>query len=51
MHGLEILSAYYIATRYPEDRAKMRSVTDGPKALELIRIAGEVLEWARRRTS
>lgn len=43
---LRILSAYYIATRYPEDRARLRDVTDREKAVNLIGIAEEVLAWA-----
>jgi HEPN domain-containing protein len=48
---LKILSAYYIATRYPQERATLRKVTDQAKATELIHTAREVLAWATRRLS
>lgn len=46
---LKVLSAYYIATRYPQERAALRGVTDGTKATELIGTAREVPAWATRR--
>lgn len=45
---LRVLSAYHIATRYPQERASLRDATDKETALELIGIAGEVLAWATR---
>lgn len=46
---LRVLSAYYIATRYPEERVRLRKATNQVKATELINTAGEVLAWATRR--
>jgi HEPN domain-containing protein len=48
---LKVLSAYYIATRYPQERAAPRKVTDHAKATELIHTAREVLAWATLRLS
>ena len=46
---LKVLSAYYIATRYPQERSALRGVTDRTKAAELVATAREVLAWATRR--
>ena len=43
------LDHYYIATRYPGDKARLEAVTDDKKAKELLETAGEVLEWAKKR--
>lgn len=48
---LKVLSAYYIATRYPQERATLRKTTDQAVATQLIRTAQEALAWATRRLS
>lgn len=46
---LRVLSVYYIATRYPQEREALRGATDKKKAVDLVDTAREVLEWATRR--
>lgn len=46
---LAALSAYYIATRYPEVRKALSRQTTEAVAQDLLNTAEEVLSWAKRR--
>ena len=45
---LKVLSGYYIATRYPEDREALRRETVLETARQLIDTAEEALNWAKQ---
>lgn len=47
--NLAVLSPYYIATRYPRDRERIRASTTQAVAERLIQTAKEVLAWATTR--
>ena len=47
VHRLAVLSSYYGATRYPEDREVIGQRTTADVARALINTAREVLAWAR----
>lgn len=49
LQRLATLSAYYIATRYPEDRKTLGQSTTASVAGALVVTAKEVLAWARQR--
>ncbi len=44
-----VLSPYYIATRYPEEREELSGRTNMDVAKQLLQTAREVLEWAKKR--
>ncbi len=46
---LEVLKAYYIATRYPENRERVQQSTTRTLTVELVQTAKEILTWAQQR--
>jgi len=46
---LRLLSKYYVAALYPEERAKVAAMTDRGVAADLHRTAKEALGWATQR--
>lgn len=51
MPGLNLLSGYYIASRYPRDWDRLSKTTTTVVSHELVALAKEVLAWARETTT